>query len=77
MSSPRVRIRSRRTRMTVAVTGAATPVGDRIARALLARAADGGAIDAAALRAEPDHGANGTPLGGTLQQRTHDLVAHR
>jgi len=46
VSSPRVRIRSRRTRMTVAVTGAATPVGDRIARALLARAADGGAIDA-------------------------------
>jgi nucleoside-diphosphate-sugar epimerase len=31
--------------MTVAVTGAETPVGDRIARALLAQAAGGGAID--------------------------------
>ena len=41
MSSPRVRIRSRRTTMTVAVTGAATPVGDRIVRALLARSAAG------------------------------------
>ena len=30
--------------MTVAVTGAATPVGDRIVRALLARSAAGGAI---------------------------------
>ena len=44
MSSPRVRVRSRRTTMTVAVTGAATPVGDRIVRALLARSAAGGAI---------------------------------
>jgi nucleoside-diphosphate-sugar epimerase len=44
VSSPRVRIRSRRTTLTVAVTGAATPVGDRIARALLARSAEGGAI---------------------------------
>jgi len=44
VSSPRVRIRSRRTTMTVAVTGAATPVGDRIARALLARSAAGSAI---------------------------------
>ena len=45
MSSPRVRVRSRRKAMTVAVTGAATPVGDRIVRALLARSASGAAID--------------------------------
>lgn len=44
MSSPRARIRSRRTMLTVAVTGAATPVGDRIVRALRARANDGGAV---------------------------------
>ena len=44
MSSPRVRVRSRRNTMTVAVTGAATPVGDRIVRALLVRSAAGGAI---------------------------------
>ena len=44
MSSPRVRVRSRRKAMTVAVTGAATPVGDRIVRALLARSAAGTAI---------------------------------
>jgi nucleoside-diphosphate-sugar epimerase len=44
VSSPRVRNRSRRTTITVAVTGAATPVGDCIARALLARSATGGAI---------------------------------
>lgn len=44
MSSPRVRVRSRRKTMTVAVTGAATPVGDRIVRALLARSAVGTAI---------------------------------
>jgi len=44
VSSPRVRIRSQRPTLSVAVTGAATPVGDRIARALLARSADGGAI---------------------------------
>ena len=44
MSSPRVRVRSRRNTMTVAVTGAATPVGDRIVRALLARSATGDAI---------------------------------
>jgi nucleoside-diphosphate-sugar epimerase len=44
VSSPRVRVPSRRKAMTVAVTGAATPVGDHIARALLARSAAGGAI---------------------------------
>lgn len=44
MSSPRVRIRSRRKTITVAVTGAAAPVGDRIVRALLARSAAGSAI---------------------------------
>jgi nucleoside-diphosphate-sugar epimerase len=44
VSSPRVRVRSRRTAMTVAVTGAATPLGDEIVRALLARSAAGGAI---------------------------------
>lgn len=44
MSSLRVRILPRRTAMTVAVTGAATPVGDRIVRALLARSAPGAAI---------------------------------
>ena len=44
MSSPRVRVRSRRKAMSVAVTGAATPVGDRIVRALLARSASGAAI---------------------------------
>ncbi len=46
MSSPQGRVRSRRKAMTVAVTGAATPVGDQIVRALLARAASGGAIGA-------------------------------
>jgi nucleoside-diphosphate-sugar epimerase len=44
VSSPRVRVRSRRNTMTVAVTGAATPVGDRIVRALLTRSATGDAI---------------------------------
>ena len=44
MSSPRVRVPSRRKAMTVAVTGAATPVGDHIVRALLARSVAGGAI---------------------------------
>jgi len=44
VSSPRVRVRSRRKAMSVAVTGAATPVGDRIVRALLARSASGAAI---------------------------------
>jgi len=44
VSSPRVRVRSRRKAMTVGVTGAATPVGDHIVRALLARAAEGTAI---------------------------------
>jgi len=44
VSSPRVRVYSRRKAMTVAVTGAATPVGDRIVRALLARSAAGAAI---------------------------------
>jgi nucleoside-diphosphate-sugar epimerase len=44
VSSPRVRVRSRRKAMTVAVTGAATPVGDCIVRALLARSAAGTAI---------------------------------
>ena len=44
MSSPRVRVRSSRKAMTVAVTGAATPLGDLIVRALLARSAVGGAI---------------------------------
>jgi nucleoside-diphosphate-sugar epimerase len=44
VSSPRVRVPSRRKAMTVAVTGAATPVGDHIVRALLARAAAGDAI---------------------------------
>jgi len=44
VSSPRVRVHSRRKAMTVAVTGAATPVGDRIVRALLARSAAGAAI---------------------------------
>ena len=46
MSSPRVRVRPRRKAMTVAVTGASTPVGDHIVRALLARSAAGGAIGA-------------------------------
>jgi len=46
VSSPQSRVRSRRKAMTVAVTGAATPVGDHIVRALLARAASGGAIGA-------------------------------
>ena len=46
MSSPRVRVRSRRKAMTVAVTQAATPTGDQIVRALLARSAAGGAIGA-------------------------------
>jgi nucleoside-diphosphate-sugar epimerase len=44
VSSPRVRVPSRRKAMTVAVTGAATPVGDHIVRALLARSAAGGAV---------------------------------
>ena len=44
MSSPRVRVRARRQAMTVAVTGAASPLGDQIVRALLARSAAGGAI---------------------------------
>ena len=44
MSSPRVRVRARRKTMTVAVTGAATPVGDHIVRALLERSAAGSAI---------------------------------
>lgn len=39
MSSPRVRVRPRHKAITVAVTGAATPVGDHITRALLARSA--------------------------------------
>jgi nucleoside-diphosphate-sugar epimerase len=44
VSSPRVRVRSRRKAMTVAVTGAATPVGDHIVRALLARSSEGAVI---------------------------------
>jgi len=44
VSSPRVRVRARRKTMTVAVTGAATPVGDHIVRALLERSAAGSAI---------------------------------
>jgi nucleoside-diphosphate-sugar epimerase len=44
VSSPQGRVRSRRKAMTIAVTGAATPVGDHIVRALLARAAAGSAI---------------------------------
>ena len=44
MSSPRVRVRSRRKAITVAVTGAATPVGDHIVRALVARSGEGAAI---------------------------------
>jgi nucleoside-diphosphate-sugar epimerase len=44
VSSPRVRVRSRRSAMTVAVTGAATPVGDHIVRALVARAAAAASI---------------------------------
>jgi nucleoside-diphosphate-sugar epimerase len=44
VSSPRVRVPSRRKAMTVAVTGAATPMGDHVVRALLARSAAGGAI---------------------------------
>jgi len=44
VSSPRVRVRSRRKAITVAVTGAETPAGDPIVRALLARSAAGGAI---------------------------------
>ena len=44
MSSPRGRVTSRRKAMTVAVTGAATPVGDHIVRALQARCASGSAI---------------------------------
>jgi hypothetical protein len=46
VSSPRVRVPSRRKAMTVAVTGAATPVGDHIVRALLARSVRGGARSA-------------------------------
>jgi len=44
VSSPRVRVRPRRATRTVAVTGAASPVGDQIVRALLERSAEGGAI---------------------------------
>jgi nucleoside-diphosphate-sugar epimerase len=44
VSSPRVRVRARRQALTVAVTGAASPLGDQIVRALLARSAAGGAI---------------------------------
>ena len=44
MSSPSVRVRARRGTLSVAVTGAASPVGDRIVRALLERSAAGGAI---------------------------------
>jgi len=44
VSSPRVRVRARRKTMTVAVTGAATPVGDHIVRALLERSAADSAI---------------------------------
>ena len=46
MSSPRGRVPSRRKAMTVAVTGAATPVGNHIVQALLERSAAGGAIGA-------------------------------
>jgi nucleoside-diphosphate-sugar epimerase len=44
VSSPPGRVRPRRKAMTVAVTGAATPVGDHIVRALLARAGARGAV---------------------------------
>lgn len=44
MSSPRVRFHPRRSTMTVAVTGASTPVGDHIVRALTARSAAGGVV---------------------------------
>jgi nucleoside-diphosphate-sugar epimerase len=44
VSSPRVRVRSRPKALTVAVTGAATSVGEHIVRALLARCAAGAAI---------------------------------
>jgi len=44
VSSPSVRVRSRRKAMTVAVTDAATPLGDHIARALLARSTAGAVI---------------------------------
>jgi len=44
VSSPSVRVRARRGTLSVAVTGAASPVGDRIVRALLERSAAGGAI---------------------------------
>jgi nucleoside-diphosphate-sugar epimerase len=44
VSSPGGRVPFQRKAMTVAVTGAATPVGDHIVRALLSRAASGGAI---------------------------------
>jgi nucleoside-diphosphate-sugar epimerase len=42
VSSPRGRVRSRRKAMVVAVTGAASPVGEPILRAFLASAAAGG-----------------------------------
>jgi nucleoside-diphosphate-sugar epimerase len=44
VSSPRVRVRSRPKPITVAVTAAATSVGEHIVRALLARCAEGAAI---------------------------------
>jgi len=44
VSSPSVRVRARRGTLSVAVTGAASPVGDRIVHALLERSAAGGAI---------------------------------
>jgi nucleoside-diphosphate-sugar epimerase len=44
VSSPRGRVRSRRKAITVAVAGAAAPVGEVILRALLSSAADSGRI---------------------------------
>lgn len=67
MSSPRVRIRPRRTSMTVAVTAAATPVGDRIVRALLARSALAAAIGTVVGLGEDRGGADG------VQWRLADL----
>jgi nucleoside-diphosphate-sugar epimerase len=59
VSSPRVRVRSRRNTLTVAVTNAATPLGDRIVRAMLARSATGAAIGTVVGLAAERGGADG------------------
>ncbi|MDQ1482791.1 MAG: hypothetical protein QOF35_867 [Actinomycetota bacterium] len=59
MSSTRVGVRSRRKTMNVAVTGAATPVGDRIVRALLARSGEGSTIGTVVGLASERGGAEG------------------